>query len=152
MTIPNEIIVFSIWSNLDKQKEIDLIILKGHLILEILVGVCISKYLSEGEDIESLNLTFYKKVNLLKLLSKNEFNDIDKAILYLKQINTIRNKLAHSFKFDEKKSGIDKWASEVLKEFPVTKFSRFTYKSKIVHAFSALGRIIFENSLVDDLE
>lgn len=152
MTFPKEIIEFSIWSNLDKQKEIDLIILKGHLILEILVGVCIGKYLSEGEDIESLNLTFHKKIDFLKLLSKNEFKDIEKVIQYLKQINKIRNSLAHTLKFDEKKSGINKWANEVLDEFPVTKLSRFTYKSKIVHAFSALGNIIYKNSLIEDLE
>jgi hypothetical protein len=38
------------------------------------------------------------------------------------------------------------WAAFVLNEFPIQKNTRFTFRTKIVHAFAALYRIVLESS------
>jgi hypothetical protein len=148
MAIHTGIIDWSVWVQLDGISDLELIILKGHLILEVLVDEVINNFLSKESTINCLNLSYSKKIKLMYLLSKDDYKDTDKINIYLIEINQIRNKLAHNYKFSEEKSGISKWANNVLSDFPVNKNTKFTYRTKVVHGFSTLSRVIYELSLV----
>jgi hypothetical protein len=52
--------------------------------------------------------------------------------------------LAHDLSFEHEDSKLQTWADDVLEKFPVKKMSRYTYRTKIAHAFAALGRKIYE--------
>ena len=147
MAIPKEIIDWSIWAQLDRKNDLELILLKGHLMLEVLIDDAINNYLSKDSRIQSLNLPYSKKIKLMYLLSKDDSHNIDKIHKYLIEINQIRNKLAHNYQFEEE-SDLSQWANNIIADFKVNKHTKFTYRTKIVHGFSTLSREIYELSLV----
>ncbi len=141
--IPKIIIEWSIWVTLDEHKNLELILLKGHLILESMMEDVINNYLSKDAKIKTLHLTYYKKIQLMKLLARDDIKNIDNICAYLTEVNSIRNKLAHNYKFQEENE-LNKWAERVLSDFPVTKFTKYTFRTKIVHAFAALTMSAYE--------
>ena len=144
MSLPKEILEWAVWANLDRHKDVELALLKGHLIIEVLVNGAIDKHLSKGQHISSLNLQFAKKIHLLYLLSKDSSPKAKDAHDLLLRLNAIRNKLAHDFEFEHEDSNLAQWAEEVLAKLPVNKMTRYTYRTRIAHAFAALGRELYE--------
>jgi hypothetical protein len=59
-------------------------------------------------------------------------------------LNKIRNNFAHDWQFSLKGSGLDVWMDEVLAHFPVVKVAKYTYRTKLVHAFAALARALMD--------
>ena len=134
----SKIMEWSTWANLDAQKNIELILLKGHLILESLIDVALAKNSLEKE----LDYSFFRKVNCLKLLPSQNFAKIDELSSYLHALNKMRNKLAHEYSYNINNGEIEKWSLEVLNSFEGMKFTKFTCRTKIVHAFSALAKAL----------
>ncbi len=115
---------FGTWCQLNTIQDQELILLKGHLILDIALT-----------QLYGDKLSFYGKANKL---SQNE--DYLVCAQMLLEINSIRNKLAHEFSFDASESGLLEWAEDVLSKIKFAKHSKMTARTKVVHAFSALAR------------
>ena len=130
----------SIYFNLLSHTDLELIILKGHLSLEIILDSVL-----EERNIKNLeNYSFHRKVNTLGKLEVKNTTKRDLVVSFLKEINTIRNKLAHEFDFDINKEGLESWALNVLGNLKGQKFTRYTFKTKIVHSFSVLSKNMLE--------
>jgi len=78
----------------DKNKPLDTLF-RGHLCIEYAITCILSKKLKDKKQINIDNLNFYKKIELLYIL------DIIDSISFdvLKEINSLRNKLAHDLDF-----------------------------------------------------
>nr|VFK43706.1 MAG: hypothetical protein BECKSD772F_GA0070984_11549 [Candidatus Kentron sp. SD]VFK49022.1 MAG: hypothetical protein BECKSD772E_GA0070983_115410 [Candidatus Kentron sp. SD] len=135
-----KIMEWAVWANLDKQKDVELIILKGHLIIEVIMD----NVLFENDVEKRSELSFHRKVEKLSHISTCASGPIREAVHYLIALNKIRNRLAHEFTFSIDNSGIEDWATDVLLALEGMKFSKFTYRTKIVHAFSALAKALTE--------
>ena len=87
---------------------------------------------------------FYRKIGLLDKLNVTDRNKLEKVVVALTQINTLRNRLAHEVLFIVDNSDFSYWAIEVLANFNGAKFTKYTYRTKIIHAFSVLSKNILE--------
>lgn len=137
-----QLMEWAVWAHLDSQKNVELVLLKGHLMLEVMVNAVLSSHFKHGAA-SDLGLSFHKKVELLghfQAKGDPEFDKIKQAIF---QVNRIRNRLAHNWKF-EGQDELKQWAETVLATFPCVKSTRFTFRTKIVHAFAALARAVGE--------
>jgi hypothetical protein len=70
----------------------------------------------------------------------------DLIISILNDLNQLRNKLAHECQFDILNGELESWSLFVLENFEGIKFTKYTYRTKIVHAFSILTKNILELS------
>lgn len=129
-----------VWANLDKNKDLELILLKGHLILEIFLD----NLLKNGSQENHKKLNFFGKVNILSKVMGSETVEIETIKNHLLSINNIRNKFAHEWSFKIHESKIEKWSVDVLSTFKGEKFSKFTYRTKVIHAFSSLSGALVE--------
>jgi hypothetical protein len=103
------ILNWAVWANLERHKDVELVLLKGHLLLEAVLS----------DEIEDKKLSFHGKVRkYCKLGGKSEIADL------LEQLNQMRNKLAHEFPFDIEKVGIVEWADAILETFEPTYYTR----------------------------
>lgn len=77
----------------------EFLLLKGHLLIEELIDRRISYYI-EDIHFKRLNLSFIKKIDLLcglkSLSSKDEFIEL------IRDLNKLRNKIAHDLDYDIK--------------------------------------------------
>nr|VFK04985.1 MAG: hypothetical protein BECKH772A_GA0070896_104873 [Candidatus Kentron sp. H]VFK05019.1 MAG: hypothetical protein BECKH772B_GA0070898_105192 [Candidatus Kentron sp. H]VFK08688.1 MAG: hypothetical protein BECKH772C_GA0070978_105392 [Candidatus Kentron sp. H] len=136
----SKLIEWFVWANLDKKKDIELIILKGHLILKLILDNVLS-----GNNVEEYSkFSFYRKVEKLSYISVRFLGQIKEIAHYLMALNKIRNKLAHEVTFSIDNSRIDEWSTDVLSALEGMNFSKFTYRTKIVHTFSALAKALTE--------
>ncbi len=88
--------------------------------------------------------SFYSKVKQVEKHFSESSIKLNKLTKHLLSLNKIRNELAHEWQFNINNSAIDSRASEVLIHLPVKKHSKYTRRTKIVHAFSALANGITE--------
>jgi len=136
----NFLIEWSVWAHLASQRNLELILLKGHLFLEIALDSILSK-----NNIKALeNYSFHKKISSFENLKIKDKKKQDLIVSVLYTINKLRNKLAHEWKFDIQNGELESWSQIVLENFNGLKFSKYTYRTKIVHAFSILTNNILE--------
>lgn len=134
-----KILEWSVWANLDEYNDIELLLLKGHLLLEIFINNLLSsKTVSEVE-----NLSFNMKIKYIDKLSK-ESGYGHNLVVALYDLNKLRNKLAHEWQFSIETSGIDSWANNVITLMPSKKHGRYTYRTRIVHAYVSLAKELLE--------
>lgn len=69
--IPKPVLEFAITKNLKEYRDIEIILLKGHLILEQLVYQVITAYGLEEKHIERMNLSFARLIDLLIALDSD---------------------------------------------------------------------------------
>ncbi len=134
------LIEWAIWANLDKQKDLELILLKGHQLLEIIMDLVLDRKNKKNCH----NYSFYYKV---KCLEKIKFkNEIKKEIIIssLLSINRLRNKVAHEYTYKLENGEFQLWSARILRNLKGTKFSRFTDRTKLVHSFSMLALNLIE--------
>lgn len=125
---------WAVWGHLSSKKDVELILLKGHLMLE----TALERTLSKSNILKNDNYSFFRKLTILEndIVTKNP--DKEFIINSLKKINSMRNKLAHEFLYDELDNDIEEWSKSILSNLKGEKYSKFTYRTKIVHAFSIL--------------
>lgn len=133
-----KMIHFAVWSHLDEVTDTELMLLKGHLLLESVIDQSLCLLVRRG-DPESLNISFAKKLQLLQLLHDSEQEHFAQVQGFTLQINRLRNRLAHELNFDASLDEFERWANAVLTAFPETKLSKYTFRTKIVHAFASLA-------------
>lgn len=137
----DSLLELSVWGNLDRYSDYSLILLNGHILLEKVLEIVLDRL--GVTDIE--NQSFHSKVIRLKNLLKDSHQK-ESIIQSLTELNRLRNKLAHEFKFDVKNGDFEKWSDNVHSKFIGEKYTKFTSRTKIVHSFSFLAKAILENS------
>lgn len=136
------LIEWAVWGHLDSEKNLELILLKGHLLLEIILeGVLRRSNVTEFE-----NYSFHRKIIAFEQIATNNGAEKDFIVLSLKSINRIRNKIAHEFYFDIENGEFEQWSSNILNNLTGTKHTKFTYRTKLVHSFSILSKNLLELS------
>jgi hypothetical protein len=56
----------------------------------------------------------------------------------------LRNKFAHEFNFDIDNGEFELWSSNIQEKLKGKKFTKYTFRTKIVHSFSILAKSILE--------
>ena len=128
------------WANLDKNKSVELILLRGHLLLEAFLD----NLLENGGLRQYRESSFFKKACILSKLENADLKKVDVIQRHLITINKIRNELAHEWAFSVHSSELESWSKNVLADFEPEKFSKYTYRTKVIHAFLALTGALVE--------
>ena len=124
--------------HLKSTDEIDLIVLRGHLILEQCLNALLTQWI-EPERLPKLNLMFAKKVDLYEALQEPPGEHWAEEIAQLRELNRIRNKLAHQLPSKQgHHADVKKWACSVVGYTPKTIDRRLTYRRVVLKAFYLL--------------
>lgn len=131
----NFIYEWAVWGHLESKKDIEMILLKGHLLLETALEVLLKRNSVVLND----NYSFFRKVNLFE--SQIETNKTIKSdiVFFLREINSLRNQLAHEFLIENLNTNLKVLADGILAKLSGTKYSKFTFRTKVVHSFSTLA-------------
>lgn len=127
--------------HLRNKDDIEMVLLKGHLILEQVLNQMLLFYIESETKLSNLNLTFSKKIDLLVALSGNRQGSREQ-IAQLREINRIRNKLAHELDFENSHAALKRWACWVVGYRPVTINRKRTYRSTLLKAFYLLSAFL----------
>lgn len=127
---------YAVEIKLKEYQDMEMILLKGHLILEQTINQLIEEYVKDIKAIESMNLMFAKKILILQALVGDNFTDI---FCHLKELNRIRNKVAHELFFEKYHDDLKKWACNVNGHTPITINTKRTYKNQVIKAFAFLS-------------
>ena len=136
----DQLMEWAVWGHLDSETDLELVLLKGHLLLELILGTILSRNnIPNYED-----FSFHKKIIELEKINMNDNDKKDFIVSSLKEINKLRNKLAHEFEFEIDKGGLEIMASNILDNLRGRKFTKYTYRTKIVHSFSTISMNMLE--------
>ena len=123
--------------HLKSTDKIDLVVLRGHLILEQCLNAMLVQWIP-AERLPKLNLNFVRKLDLYAALQDTQQHWADE-ITHLHELNRIRNKLAHQL---PSKPGhhadVKKWACAVVGYSPKSMDRRATYRNTVLKAFYLL--------------
>ncbi|TDQ79075.1 hypothetical protein CLV99_0507 [Sphingobacterium yanglingense] len=136
----NPLYEWAVWGHLSNKKELELILLKGHLMIESTLEACLSKKMESRFN----ELSFFKKIIIFEEMSFENKTKHNFIIKCLNQLNVIRNELAHDALFEMDESNIMNWSKEIHKELTGKKFTKYTTRTKFIHAFSFLAINILE--------
>jgi len=134
------LVEWAIWVHLDSKTDMELILLKGHLLLELILDATLSRLNLH----KNKNYSFYKKTIILDKIQFKESIKKNFIVSSLKDINKLRNRLAHEFQFDIKDGELEIWALNILENLKGEKHTNYTFRTKIVHSFSIISRNILE--------
>ncbi len=126
---------WAVWAHLDSRLDLETVLLIGHLLIENVMDVILERSNEKGYG----DFSFHRKVFILENIKVSNEEKKTEIIKFLKNINKLRNKLAHEFQFEIKNGELEDWALTVLANFNGVKFSKYTFRTKIVHAFSTLS-------------
>lgn len=134
------LVEWAVWGHLDSKTDLELILLKGHLLLENIIDTVL-----ERKNIKNYNnYSFHKKILTLEKIDFNDTLKKDFILSSLKGINKLRNQLAHEFHFDIKNGKLELWAFDILEKLKGTKYTNYTFRTKIVHSFSIISITLLE--------
>ncbi len=136
------LVEWAVWEHLDSKIDLELILLKGHLLLEVVLNATLSKINNRDYN----NYSFHRKIMALEKLDFEDKRRKSSIVSSLKKINKLRNQLAHEFNFDLNKEGFESWSLNVFENLKGEKFTKYTFRTKIVHSFSVLSKNILELS------
>ncbi len=120
--------------HLHKADDIEFMLLKGHLILEQALSQMLLLHIHSEKSLNDLSLTFARKLDLFVALSGTEWDEIR----HLREINRIRNKLAHQLEFAKFHPDLKRWACGVLGYTPKSLNRRLTYRNTLSKAIYML--------------
>lgn len=131
---------WAVWANLDHVTDQEFILLKGHLVIEHFLEMALNR--NGIQNLESYS--FYGKILALEKMEVEDQFIKQFIISSLREINTLRNKVAHELLYKISDGEFEKWSLNVLENLRGEKFSKYTYRTKIVHSFSVLTKNILE--------
>lgn len=143
LTDLSKVFEWTVGVHLGRIKNVELILLKGHLMLEVAINNAIHT-LDKHNRSKLKDLSFHRKLQILDSLRQYAQSDLKEALGHLRNLNILRNRLAHEFMFDGGAEDLGRWSEAVLEDFPGTKFCRHTFRTKIVQAFAALARLLVD--------
>ncbi|WP_152984078.1 MULTISPECIES: hypothetical protein [Stenotrophomonas] len=139
--IPPPLIDWAVWSNLDRYRETELILLKGHLLLEVMLSECLRTRLLLTEQ-QIKKLSFHEKLKALATVTERD-KGLTEALEFSEQLNRLRNRLAHE-PFPKLETDLATWSDQALHVFLKNKHQRYTPRTRITQAISALARSVYE--------
>lgn len=139
--IPPPFLDWAVWANLDRHRDVELILLKGHLFLEIFLASALSLRTSLTEP-QIKSLSFSAKARALAEADAQ----LSKVMEHVRSLNKLRNKLAHEPFPDELQTELKNWSEQVLSSCSIQKHQKYTSRTKITQAIAALARKIYELS------
>ncbi len=131
---------WAVWGHLDSKTDLELILLKGHLLLETVLETSLNRCEVKNSEDHS----FYRKIKAFESIRFKEIEKQKFIVSSLKKVNKLRNNLAHDFHFNIKNGELELWSADILEYLKGEKYTRFTHRTKIVHAFSILSKNILE--------
>tara|TARA_A100000171_G_scaffold51440_1_gene65742 strand:+ start:868 stop:1299 length:432 start_codon:yes stop_codon:yes gene_type:complete len=131
---------WAVWGHLNSKTDLELILLKGHLLLEAMIGTALVR----NNIHDSNDFSFYRKVKALESIGFQDNAKKDFIIHSLTNLNKLRNKLAHDFHFDITNGELESWALCIIRDLKGEKYTKYTFRTKIVHSFSILSKNILE--------
>ena len=135
-----------------EQDEVELLLLKGHLVLEQAINARLFMHMSSEKQLIDMNLMFGKKVDLLVALEgRRPIESVD-VITHLRVINKIRNKLAHHLDFESHYTELEKWAKSVLGGTPKALDESEALKVVVRNAFVFLAAILSADTMLNEIE
>ena len=134
------LIEWAVWAHLDRITDLELILLKGHLLLDNIIDITLERNNIAGYK----NYSFFRKVKILEQIDFQNSKQKDFIISSLLTLNRLRNKIAHEFHFDIENGEFELWSLEILKNLEGTKFTTYIFRTKIVHAFSIISKSLLE--------
>lgn len=140
--LPPPLVEWIVWANLDNYRSPELILLKGHLLIELLLLERLIRWHSYNENPIN-NLSFHRKLLLLEREAINAGERQHIAISLARKLNLLRNQLAHEFHFKSHDTALSEWANEVLYTLPSTKHQRYTPKTRLTQAIATVARFIY---------
>ena len=90
------------------------------------------------------NYSFFRKVNLFESHIETDKTIKDDVVIFLRELNSLRNQLAHEFLVENLEKNLKSISENILEKLTGTKYTKFTYRTKIVHSFSTLAINILE--------
>jgi hypothetical protein len=127
----------SLEKHLFRLKDVELIVLKGHLILEEELNDFLACFVNDIEKFLKIGFLFERKVALLSCLVPKQMAK-DEIWEQLREINRLRNKLAHNLRFSQYEQQLKHWAIGILGYNPKTLKRKITYRNSVVKAFALL--------------
>tara|TARA_B110000967_G_C18884655_1_gene563216 strand:- start:123 stop:569 length:447 start_codon:yes stop_codon:yes gene_type:complete len=134
------LVEWTVWAHLDSKTDLELILLKGHLLVETILETVLKR----NNILDCENYSFYRKITSLETFEVENKLKKDFIIASLRGINRMRNNLAHELHFDIGNGDFEIWTSNILQNLKGEKFTKYTYRTKIVHSFSVLSKNILE--------
>ncbi len=134
------LVEWAVWGHLDNKTDLELILLKGHLLLEYILDTALER----NNVLDYKDYSFYRKILVLEKIDFGDNVKKDFIISSLQTVNKLRNKVAHEFHFDIKNGEFELWSLSILDNFKGTKFTKYTFRTKIVHSFSIISKNILE--------
>lgn len=139
-----ECVIFGL---LNRKVDLELILLKGHLLLETILEIVLKR----NGVIDFEHYSFHRKIVTLENINFNNKSANKFIISSLKEINRLRNKVAHDFYFDIADGEFERWSSNTLDNLKGNKFSKYTFRTRIIHSFSVLTKNILSlNTLTNE--
>ena|SRR5690606_11339425 len=133
---------WTVWAHLQSESNLELVLLKGHLLLELAIETTLSRHNIKNAE----NYSFHRKITELeKCISENQLAEIIIDSLYY--INRLRNKLAHEVNYEINSSDLEDWSNKIIANLNGTKWTKFTFRTKVMHAFSILTINILKGNL-----
>jgi len=121
--------------------EHEVLLLKGHLILEQVLNEILEASVKDTEELRKMNLMFSRKIELFAALHESK-GAPDETIEQLREVNRIRNRLAHDLDFAPYREPLRRWACEVVGYTPKTIQRRQTSINTIRKAFYLLSGLM----------
>ena len=138
--IPPPLIDWATWSNLDRYRDTELILLKGHLLLEVMLSEGLRSHLSLTEQ-QIRRMSFHMKLKALAAVAGTD-KDLAEALEFLEQLNSLRNRLAHE-PFPTLETDLVTWSDQVLSVFLKSRHQRYTPRTKITQSIAALAQSVY---------
>lgn len=142
---PPPLVEWAVLANLDKQREPEMILLKGHLYVEMFLKERFRiQYAYSNKVLDSLS--FYRMLTLLESdIGNADLVQMD-ALGLARELNLLRNAVAHEALFDSENAGLHRWADKALRTLPATKMQKYTRRTRLTHAIAALAKVLYASS------
>jgi len=134
------LVEWAVWGHLESQTNLELILLKGHLLLEIILETVLKR----NNILDCENYSFHKKIIAIEKIIVKDNLKRDFITSSLKDINRLRNKIAHEFHFEIENGELELWSSNILKNLKGKKYTKYTFRTKIVHSFSIISKNLLD--------
>lgn len=115
-------------------EDIELILLKGHLLMEEAITDLLRCHMEYPSQFKDLRLSFEQKTRLLLCFERSHITDNDRSSIL--KVNSIRNKLAHKVDFTDYHDDLIDWACKTLDYTPKTIKRKKTYRNIVIKAFA----------------
>jgi len=128
--------------NLEPIVDLELVLLKGHLVIEQLITELLELNLTEPSRLSGINPLFYRKLEIYLALTGNAIinEGLEKI---LKELNSLRNILAHDLKHPNFDHRLKDWVQRASRTKINNPDDTSEIKSKLIDAISQVSAFLW---------